>query len=257
MSFRKYGGLNYSPSNNIVHNHYNTIDNMSVTDYIGQNNSRIVCLSNLNVNTIFFDDGSYMNSATGGGGGESVFQVNPLTSTVSLAPPYVNYQITCTSDFDLNYNNILNVNTLFFEDGTSMNTASGGGGGTNYFSYNNNIVTLDNNYNLQINGSIQCNNDITCSNLSATSDYRLKTNIEPIPPSSTIDNLKPVQYIKNGKQEFGFLAHELQELYPDLVYGEKDGEQMQSVNYIGLIALLTKEIQDLKTRVKTLEEEKN
>ena len=52
----------------------------------------------------------------------------------------------------------------------------------------------------------------------------------------------------------GFIAHELQEHFPFLVSGEKDGPTNQSVNYIGLIALLTKEIQELKQRVLTLEE---
>jgi hypothetical protein len=37
------------------------------------------------------------------------------------------------------------------------------------------------------------------------------------------------------------------------VEGEKDGEHMQSVNYVGLIGVLIKEIQDLKKRVQTLE----
>ena len=52
----------------------------------------------------------------------------------------------------------------------------------------------------------------------------------------------------------GFIAHELQEHFPFLVSGEKDGATNQSINYIGLIALLTKEIQELKQRVLILEE---
>jgi hypothetical protein len=37
------------------------------------------------------------------------------------------------------------------------------------------------------------------------------------------------------------------------VEGEKDGEQTQTVNYSGLIGVLIKEIQELKKRVKELE----
>ena len=51
----------------------------------------------------------------------------------------------------------------------------------------------------------------------------------------------------------GFIAHELQEHFPFLVSGEKDGAENQSVNYIGLIALLVKEIQELKERMETVE----
>ena len=50
----------------------------------------------------------------------------------------------------------------------------------------------------------------------------------------------------------GFIAHELQEHYPFLVSGEKDGTENQSVNYTGLIALLVKEIQELKQDIKLL-----
>ena len=57
----------------------------------------------------------------------------------------------------------------------------------------------------------------------------------------------------SGKQDIGIIAHELQEYYPYLVSGEKDGPENQSVNYIGLIGILIKEIKDLKERVKILE----
>ena len=72
------------------------------------------------------------------------------------------------------------------------------------------------------------------------------------------DNLKPVTYYnKNiGKQDIGFIAHEVQDIFPFLVNGEKDGEEIQSLNYIGLIGILTKELQELKKRVKELENNK-
>ena len=48
----------------------------------------------------------------------------------------------------------------------------------------------------------------------------------------------------------GLIAHELQEHYPYLVNGNKDDEQLQSVNYTALISVLIKEIQDLKKIIK-------
>ena len=87
----------------------------------------------------------------------------------------------------------------------------------------------------------------------STSDYRLKSNIQPI--SKSIDNLKPVEYDLSGnKHNMGFLAHEVQEEFPFLVEGEKDGENMQSINYDGFIGLLVKEVQDLKKENKILKE---
>ena len=47
------------------------------------------------------------------------------------------------------------------------------------------------------------------------------------------------------------IAQQLQEIYSFLVNGEKDG-QLQTVNYIGLIGILIKEIQKLKEDVKEL-----
>ena len=86
------------------------------------------------------------------------------------------------------------------------------------------------------------------------SDYRIKQDVCKIPPYPNIDNLNPVMYqnMLTGKQDMGFIAHELQEHFPFLVLGEKDGFMNQSVNYIGLIALLTKEIQDLKKEIREM-----
>ena len=52
----------------------------------------------------------------------------------------------------------------------------------------------------------------------------------------------------------GFIAHELQEHFPYLVYGTKDADEYQSVNYTGLIGILVKEIQELKATVLELNE---
>ena len=56
------------------------------------------------------------------------------------------------------------------------------------------------------------------------------------------------------KKDVGLIAHELQNLYPFLVSGEKDGETYQSINYTGLIGILINEIQELKKEVNLLKE---
>jgi hypothetical protein len=98
---------------------------------------------------------------------------------------------------------------------------------------------------------------LTAQSFTAASDYRIKENVVTIYKNEDfkIDNLRPVTY-KNkisGSQDIGLIAHELQEQYPFLVIGEKDGPQNQSINYTGLIPILIKEIKELKERVKTLE----
>jgi len=44
----------------------------------------------------------------------------------------------------------------------------------------------------------------------------------------------------------------LQEHYPELVTGVKDGDELQSVNYTGLIPILINEIKNMKTEIKYL-----
>jgi hypothetical protein len=99
--------------------------------------------------------------------------------------------------------------------------------------------------------SITATGSIQADNFNASSDYRIKTGVKPLDASFNVDVLKPVTYTntRHGRKDVGFIAHEVQEHYPFLVNGEKDGENMQSLNYIGLIGILTKEIQDLKRRL--------
>ena len=75
----------------------------------------------------------------------------------------------------------------------------------------------------------------------------------------SVDNLTPFhfKFKQSGRESIGLIAHELQQYFPFLVEGEKDGLTTQSVNYDGLIGILIKEIQELKKRVKELENNSN
>lgn len=80
-------------------------------------------------------------------------------------------------------------------------------------------------------GSIAENGSSTAYNTS--SDYRLKENIAPITGAlEAISKLKPVTYTwKNtGINDSGFIAHELQEVCPSAVTGEKDA--MKTEQYV-------------------------
>ena len=111
--------------------------------------------------------------------------------------------------------------------------------------------------NTRFNGRASFNNVVeSVLGFGTGSDYRIKSNISKLTDTSfTIDALNPVFYYneKSSKNDIGFIAHELQEHFPFLVNGEKDGESLQSVNYTGLIGVLVKEIQILKEKVKKLE----
>jgi hypothetical protein len=95
------------------------------------------------------------------------------------------------------------------------------------------------------------------------SDYRLKENITPLENGlDRVLQLKPSKFnwIETGNETEGFIAHELQEYFPDAVTGEKDAVysstgniKLQSVDYGRITPLLVKAIQELEARVKELE----
>jgi len=102
-----------------------------------------------------------------------------------------------------------------------------------------------------------------------SSDYRLKENIVPMTGAlDTVAALKPVTYKWkiDGSNGQGFIAHELAEIVPEAVAGEKDAVDAegnpihQGVDTSFLVATLTSAIQeqqtiinDLKARIETLE----
>jgi hypothetical protein len=103
-------------------------------------------------------------------------------------------------------------------------------------------------FKLDVSGAAFISGNLTALTTTTTSDYRIKKDIKFLDDKFSTDNLNPVIYkLKNTDQtQTGFIAHEIQEYYPFLVNGEKDGETMQSINYFGIIPILVKEIQELK-----------
>jgi hypothetical protein len=67
--------------------------------------------------------------------------------------------------------------------------------------------------------------------------------------------LNPVTYTwkVDGSAGEGFIAHELQAVVPDAVSGEKDGEEMQGVDYSKITPLLTAALQKAIAKIETLE----
>jgi hypothetical protein len=119
-------------------------------------------------------------------------------------------------------------------------------------------------YNGTSRGSITTNGSNIAYNTS--SDYRLKENIAPmIGALDRVALLKPVtfRWKEDGSASEGFIAHELQEVVPDAVTGEKDAldekgnPKYQGVDSSFLVATLTAAIQELSAKVDTLQAELN
>jgi hypothetical protein len=108
---------------------------------------------------------------------------------------------------------------------------------------------------VRIPGNMTVSGNLTATTYTS-SDYRIKENVKTLDDNYVVDMLNPVTYIntKTNKQDIGLIAHEVQEVFPELVKGMKDDEELQSVNYVGLIPILIKEIQDLKEKYRILEE---
>ena len=108
-------------------------------------------------------------------------------------------------------------------------------------------------------GYIFVNGSTNSTTYATSSDYRLKENI-----NYEFDALDRVKQLKPARFNFiadetntlvdGFIAHEVSDLVPEAVTGEKDGELMQGIDQSKLVPLLTKAIQELEARVKILEE---
>lgn len=109
--------------------------------------------------------------------------------------------------------------------------------------------------NVYVPGNLNVNKNITATGtITAGSDYRIKKNVKPFICTKSFDDLNPIEYdlISDDSHCTGFIAHEVQEIYPFLVTGEKDGKETQSVNYIGFVSILVKEVQELKKENKLL-----
>lgn len=81
------------------------------------------------------------------------------------------------------------------------------------------------------------------------SDRRRKDGITPLPPAlSRIMALKPVSFTMKDdadkQKEYGFIAQDVQDIYPALVNMADDADRTLSMNYIGLIAPLVKAVQE-------------
>lgn len=111
-------------------------------------------------------------------------------------------------------------------------------------------------------GSITSTTSAVAYNTS--SDYRLKHDINPIRNAlERVAALKPVTYKWNtdNSDGEGFIAHELQEVVPQAVTGEKDAVDKdgnpiyQGIDTSHLVATLTAAIQELKAELDTVKAE--
>jgi len=135
-------------------------------------------------------------------------------------------------------------------------TSSGAGFRYDTTANTGNAAYFTTNSNTQYAGGITISGNTTSFN--SASDYRLKENVSPMQNAlNVVQQLKPVTFTwkPDGANGQGFIAHELQEVVPDCVTGEKDAvdadgkPKYQGVDTSFLVATLTAAIQELNAKV--------
>ena len=111
-----------------------------------------------------------------------------------------------------------------------------------------NALTLD----MSAAGAATFNNDIT-----AFSDRRLKTDIEPITNAlPKVMQMQGVYYkrndVENPKEQIGVIAQDMEAILPEVVLTADDDMQTKSVDYGKLCAILIESIKELKTELNEL-----
>ena len=96
------------------------------------------------------------------------------------------------------------------------------------------------------------------NNVTAFSDERLKSNIQTIESGlSKVEQLRGVTYvrddIKDGGQQLGVIAQEVEKILPQVVLTAKDEMKTKSVDYGRLTGVLIEAVKELSARVKELE----
>ena len=146
-------------------------------------------------------------------------------------------------------------------------TSSGGAAGLSFQKYSTGVSALCNTnavnfvanqfqYNSSTVGNIYIGSSTTT--YATSSDYRLKEDIAPMTGAlAKVSALKPVTYKwkVDGSSSEGFIAHELAEVVPDCVTGEKDAVDAegkpvyQGIDTSFLVATLTAALQELNAKV--------
>jgi len=128
-------------------------------------------------------------------------------------------------------------------------------------------------------GALSNSGEITAPSFNATSDFRLKKDISNL--SNVLENvcrLQGVEFVRKDdetqRKQLGFIAQDVEEIFPQLVQTEDSKEKYKSVSYANTCALLVeavkemrgemtaenallkKEIASLKTEIETLKSNK-
>jgi hypothetical protein len=155
------------------------------------------------------------------------------------------------------------VNSLFSDNGTSA-TVSG-----NLTCTNLTTGSISSSSTIQTSGSVETYSgdfstiygDVYCVELHESSDQNIKTNIVDLPSlGDKLFSLRPVTFnfllpspkTPDTRLHMGFIAQEVQKIFPDIVSENKNG--LLSISYNQLIPVLVQTVKEQNDKIKSLEE---
>ena len=106
---------------------------------------------------------------------------------------------------------------------------------------------------LHVTGDAIISGVVTATDFDATSDIRLKTNIQPIDdPIAKVVQIEGVSFNwkKDDRPALGVIADQVEKILPQLVHGDDP----KTVNYNGLVGLLIEVVKDQQKQIDTLNE---
>jgi len=92
------------------------------------------------------------------------------------------------------------------------------------------------------------------NNVTAFSDIRLKSDINTLEFGlEKVNNLRGVTYTRDGRENIGVIAQEVEEVLPNIVLTADDEMGTKSVDYSRITAVLIEAVKELTKRVEELE----
>lgn len=92
------------------------------------------------------------------------------------------------------------------------------------------------------------------NNVTAFSDARLKDNIETLEDGlAKVEQLRGVTYTRDGKENIGVIAQEVEKILPEIVLTADDEMGTKSVDYSRITAVLIEAVKELSAKIKELE----
>lgn len=100
-------------------------------------------------------------------------------------------------------------------------------------------------------GALSNSGEITAPSFNATSDFRLKKDISNL--SNVLENvcrLQGVEFVRKDdetqRKQLGFIAQDVEEIFPQLVQTEDSKEKYKSVSYANTCALLVEAVKEIR-----------